>query len=214
MISHTHKTVFVHIPKTGGQSVETVFLNDLGLKWRDRSVLLLRENKDRAIGPRRLAHLYGGEYVGLGHLPAEKFRSYTKFAIVRHPFDRVISEFRYRLGHLAKRPGRGAAPTFEAFLDWDISDDHLDISRHLCPQTRYVLDPQGTGLMDHIVRFETLTHDIAPVFAKVFGDSRPLPHNNRSAPEIPFGRDDLTQAQKDLLFARYRSDFEAFGYEP
>ena len=31
MISHEHKTVFIHIPKCGGQSVETCFLDDLGL---------------------------------------------------------------------------------------------------------------------------------------------------------------------------------------
>jgi hypothetical protein len=31
MISHPHRTLFVHIPKCGGQSVEHAFLNALSL---------------------------------------------------------------------------------------------------------------------------------------------------------------------------------------
>jgi len=42
MISHKHKTVFVHIPKVAGQSVEQMYLADLGLNWSERAVLLLR----------------------------------------------------------------------------------------------------------------------------------------------------------------------------
>ena len=32
MICHDYKCIFVHIPKTAGQSIEHVFLNQLG--WR------------------------------------------------------------------------------------------------------------------------------------------------------------------------------------
>ena len=46
MISHKHKTIFVHIPKTGGQSVESVFIEDEGLTWDTRAPLLLRRNDD------------------------------------------------------------------------------------------------------------------------------------------------------------------------
>ena len=34
MISFPHKTIFIHIPKCAGQSVEETFLNDIGLDWR------------------------------------------------------------------------------------------------------------------------------------------------------------------------------------
>ena len=49
MISHNHEYVFVHIPKCGGQSIEHVFLNDLGLEWHNRSPLLLRPNDNLEI---------------------------------------------------------------------------------------------------------------------------------------------------------------------
>ena len=45
MISKAHKTIFVHIPKVAGQSIETMFLNDLNLKWDERSKLLLRKKR-------------------------------------------------------------------------------------------------------------------------------------------------------------------------
>ena len=54
VISHEHRCVFVHIPKCAGQSIETVFLEDLGLDWSNRSILLLRPNECPDIGPPRL----------------------------------------------------------------------------------------------------------------------------------------------------------------
>ncbi len=33
MISHQHKCILVHVPKTAGQSIEHVFLDLHGLTW-------------------------------------------------------------------------------------------------------------------------------------------------------------------------------------
>lgn len=214
MISHPRKTLFVHIPKTGGQSVETVFLNDLGLKWDERAVLGLRRNDDPGAGPERLAHLYGDEYVRLGHVTGEQFDSYTRFAIIRHPYDRMISEYRWRMKTHIRRGHKGDLPTFDAFLNRDLSDEYSDVSRHMQTQVRYLLDGQGRCLVSHILRFERLAEDIAPVFRKIFGKTRVLPHANRGDPAVIFGRDNLTKAHKDLLAERYRVDFETFGYAP
>ncbi len=207
MISHAHKTVFVHIPKTGGQSVESVFLDDLGLAWRDRAALLLRQNNDRGAGPQKLAHLYADEYVKLGHITAGDFDRYLKFAIVRHPFERVLSEFRYRAAAAAKR---GRSLRLEEMLKLDSADDYSDAARHLVPQVRYVMDDRGRCLVDRILRFERLAQEIAPVFRRVFGEVRHLPHRNRARAE-PDAR--ITAGQADALYERYREDFEAFGYE-
>src|SRR5689334_2187766 len=68
MLSHRFQTIFIHVPKTAGQSVERVFLEKHGLTWETRSELLLRENPDPSLGPRRLAHLYAREYVDKGYV--------------------------------------------------------------------------------------------------------------------------------------------------
>lgn len=214
MISHPRETLFVHIPKTGGQSVETVFLKDLGLGWQDRTALLLRHNKDRTAGPEKLAHLYADEYVALGHIPADRFASYLKFTIVRHPYDRAISEYRYRAAAQARRGADGKRIGFDDFLRGDFADDYRDVSRHMVPQVRFVQDARGRCLVDHVLRFESLGRDIAPLFARIFGQARPLPHKNRSTGVPAMASDSLTPGQKEALQDWYRADFKAFGYAP
>ncbi len=212
MISHSHKCIFVHVPKTAGQSIEAVFLEALGLRGPEgRAQLLLRENKDRTAGPRRLAHLYGAEYVALGHIDAAAFAGYFKFAVVRHPYDRAVSEYRYRAAALIAK-GR-MVPGFDDFLSETGEDEHLDTARHLVPQVRYTHDAAGACLMDEVLRFEHLAEEIAPVFKRVLGHGAALPHHNPSGMRAGVSRDTLTAAQRAALQERYGADFEAFGYD-
>lgn len=61
--------LFVHVPKTAGQSVEQFFMNRLGLDWeKDREVVLLNNNPDPARGTQKLAHMTASEYIQLGYL--------------------------------------------------------------------------------------------------------------------------------------------------
>jgi len=210
MISHPRKTVFVHIPKTGGQSVESVFLEDAGVRWAERGTLVLGRNKDPVRGPTRLAHLFAAEYVALGHIAAADFDAYTRFAIVRHPYDRALSEYRYRAASWRKR--NEVAMTFDDFIRWYPEDERLDVARHLVPQARYVMDDQGRRLVDHLLRFERLEEEIAPLFRRIFGAPRALPHRNASDPAAGPTRADLTPERMRVLQRRYAEDFAAFGY--
>lgn len=89
-ISHKHKVIFVHIPKTGGSSIEYV----LGMHGNKEEIGIKRyfnQYNDQEM-------LYGG---GMQHWSAETikecvgvdvFDRYFKFAIMRDPFDRVVSD--------------------------------------------------------------------------------------------------------------------------
>ena len=203
MISQLYKTIFVHIPKTGGQSVEMVFLDAHHLTWNSRAKLLLRPTKDKKSGPARLAHLYASEYVDLGYISAQGFQDFYKFAVVRNPYERLMSEYRYREAWQRMSIDRFLGVTFDS--DWS------DAARHLVPQVKYVNDDKGGLLVDRIVRFERMEADLAPVFLHVFGDDRRLPHRNSSKS----GRGtvaDLTKPQLRLITENYAVDFAAFGY--
>lgn len=210
MISHKHKVIFVHVPKTAGQSVEQMFLEDLGLGWDDRATLLLQRNGDSALGPERLAHLYGDEYVGCGHISQAQFDRYLKFAIVRHPTDRIVSEYLYRY----QRSWFWQRPSPEAFLATQFDSDFTNMARHLVPQTRYLCDASGKMLVDRVIRFENLATEIPAIAQDIFGDPRPLPYRNKTRKSSSARKTAIRARMEPVIRKMFASDFDAFDYAP
>lgn len=95
MISHPHRCIFVHVPKCGGQSVETMFVRDLGLTWEQRAPLLMRQAVRGEPAPPMVAHLLAKDYVRNGYISQELFDDYFKFAVVRDPYARAVSIYRF-----------------------------------------------------------------------------------------------------------------------
>lgn len=205
MISHKHKTVFIHIPKAAGQSVEEAFLADLDLKWEERAELLLRKNTDPSKGPQRLAHLYAREYVELGYIDQETYNAYTTFAVIRHPYDRVCSEYAYRS---FKQTG-----PFWWFLRRPYNNDFVDLVRHMVPQSRFIYDQEGNSLVKNIVHFEKIVEEIEPLFEAIFGEQTPLPRRNVRKTHRKSLRPKLTLWQKKRIYKLHKEDFDNFGYD-
>lgn len=223
MISHKHECIFVHVPKTGGQSVETVFLDLHGLTWATREPLLMRPNPDPAKGPARLAHLEAREYVDLGYVDAATFDRYFKFSFVRNPWDRLVSEYRY-LGFDGKTP-------FSTFVKESLAetDEYSDIARHVCPQIDFLTDAGGKLVVDFVGRFESFNDDFDFVARRLELGDVVLPHQNASQGRTPSrlsrlfagtrgkqGRrpyqgyyDDELRKQVTAFYSR---DIERFGY--
>ncbi len=230
MICHPYRCVFIHLPKTGGISVEHVFLRLVGLTWDTREPLLLRANHDPSKGPPRLAHLKASEYVSCGYLAPELFQSYFKFSFVRNPWDRMVSEYKYR-GHPMRMP----------FKTWLLK--HLpppgftDAWCHLVPQYEFLHDADGRLLADFVGRYETFQTDFDAVCDRLGIPPTPLPHENRSldAPRIrslndvkkrirrwlwtlrprnvhPHYTQDYDDESRAYVAQRYRQDVETFGY--
>jgi len=171
VISHEHSVIFVHIPKTAGQSVETVFLRKLGLTWKQRAPLLLRQKTEGQPGPQRLAHLFAWEYVKYGYCTEQVFGAYTRFSVIRDPYSRAVSEFNYR--------GAKELGSFEDYYHSIPGDESNDRWRHLCPQHRYLRTEDDTGfLVDRILRYEELISGWRGISQQVFGGHVPLPRKN------------------------------------
>src|SRR5210317_729274 len=190
MICRDYNCLFVHIPKTAGQSVEQFFMDLLGLDWEhDREALLLQSNDDPARGTEKLAHLSASEYVDCGYLPQQEFSAYFKFSFVRNPWSRILSEYRYRnyFHHLSfrdfvlnKMPKPG----------WD------DEYRHVMPQYDMLHDNDGNLLVDYIGRFESLQDDFDRICEKLDIPVSRLPHRNKSDKKSR----DLKRTVRNLLF--------------
>ena len=203
MLSHRFQTIFVHIPKTAGQSVERVFLEKHGLTWETRSELLLRENEDRSLGPQRLAHLYAREYIERGYVTKDEYAKYFSFGIVRNPYERAISAYRYRV------PDGGISMV--DFLRGAPADDYDDRARHLEPQVSYLCNTDGALMVNEIIRFEHMVEAIGRVFYRLFGANAELPHTNRSSARL-LTVEDLPAGAANEIYKRFEADFDIFAY--
>ena len=84
------KTVFLHIPKTGGTTVKRL----LGIRQ------LNSENPVLIPSPQHLTCAL--LRVSMGH---EKYDSYFKFTFVRNPWARLVSDYFWRLSGPKKKAG-------------------------------------------------------------------------------------------------------------
>jgi hypothetical protein len=219
VISHVHRTVFVHVPKTAGQGVETVFLEDLGLTWRDRAPLLMMYNDNPQVGPPRLAHLTAAEYVRHHYLSAELFASYFTFSIVRNPWDRALSMYRFQESH-----DPSSTLSFTDFVTKRLAG-RMWRNRYwwVRPQAEYVYDEKDTALVDVVGRFECLDEMFATVRRRAGLRVEHLPRVNASgepgggaaagAPPPKHFADRYDDRTAAMVASLYERDIALFGYE-
>jgi Sulfotransferase family len=171
MICHQYKCVFIHIPKNAGQSIEQVFLDLTGLSWKTRAELLLRRNDRPELGPPRLAHLLAHEYVLYEYLTQEQFDTYFKFSLVRNPWSRAVSIYKY-LG--------SSDHDFRTFVMKRLPKK-LWKSKYwfVRPQSDFVYH-DGRLLTDFIGRFETIQQDFNEVCMRLGLPPINVPHINKS----------------------------------
>jgi hypothetical protein len=212
MISHPHRTIFIHIPKCGGQSIENAFLNDLGLSWEDRAPLLLARNRNQRIGPPRLAHLTGADYIRYFYATPAQFEEYYTFSVVRNPVDRVISAY----SHLKIRTRFGTRIEFDAFVeDWlpaQLETKSADGRDYLTkqgwfmrPQTEYLLDGDGKLMVKDVFFLNTLNENYEVIRQKSNLKSE-LPHVNKSKKFVT--TKDVRSELISVIHDIYKVDFE------
>ena len=107
MISHDHKCIFLHIPKTGGGSIEKLFTGS-HLPCRD----VVTE-----LGFTERRHTKPDQLFTLNPNWSEIWDTYRKFTFVRNPWARLWSYWQYH-----KDTGRNLIPefvkTFKDFIFW------------------------------------------------------------------------------------------------
>ncbi len=213
-VSHKLRCVFVHIPKTGGTSIE----HALGMRGRHG-----REDRRKLIGPIVSEDLYAEGFLSnfLQHLtvreirrvaPADRLDGYLTFSVVRNPWDRLVSAyFRPDGDLLAQARAQGVeleGLSFDEFVEASMVVQHA----HLRPQHEYLTDPTGRLLVDVVGRFETLGDSFRYVCGRL-GVRRRLPVRYTS-PARPSRdhRPHYTPRTRTLVARRYARDLEIFGY--
>jgi hypothetical protein len=207
VISHRHRCVYVHIPKCGGQSIETVFLQAVGLTWKKRAPLLLRPCSDPRFGPQFLAHLTAREYTELGHLSQTDFIDYYRFAVIRNPWDRLLSTFRYRA------PAEGVT-----FPEWVRKAAVPAIERgHFFykPQVEYLCDADGTLLVEDVFDLADMPKAFDAVRQRLELPGEGLPHVNASKGHRHLTPEDAYDDETVQLVGQlYAADVDKWGFQP
>ncbi|MDR5589334.1 sulfotransferase family 2 domain-containing protein [Christiangramia sp. SM2212] len=230
MVSHKHKTIFIHIPKAAGTSVERAFMEDLNIDMENRHSLLLGLSSNKTIGPKRISHLTATQLVKGHYISEQIFKDYFKFAIVRNPYDRLYST--YKFFHYNEYF------SFDNFI-LKILDRYLD-SEHvhnyfLLPQVNYICNEKGDLLVDFIGKLENLKNDFETVKSEIGFKTLELKHYNKSNRRLAYHAlirkmaDDFSHF-RSFSFARKRTrylsyeaiekinyiysvDFEYFNYD-
>ena len=183
MISHKHKFIFVHISKTGGSSIERALNPDIKLDSSPRT-----KNTGNTVLKEK--HWYVDRYQ---QEYKKQFDEYFKFTIVRNPWDREVSRWKWR--GLALNENH----SFKKHLEHAFVDNY---SQWICNNDQY--------LMDYIGRFENLQQDFNIICDKIGVEHKQLPHANKTNHEhYTEYYDDET---RDIVARRYAKDIEYFGY--
>ena len=179
--------VFIHINKCGGTSVEAA----LGIPIKLHDTARLRRLK---IGRRRWEQAF-------------------TFALVRHPYSRVISLYKFRVQTnqtgLGDKPVELNAWIRAAFGKKDPA--YYDKPRMFLPCFDWVSDRSGRIIVNYIAKLETIEEQW-PVIQERTGKAAPLPLRNASGPGL--GWDVLDDEARRIIQKHFLKDFEAFGYEP
>lgn len=200
MISFQKRFLFVHIPKTAGNSIQSV-LRD----YSEDELVALREEQDgverfglRNPNYKLRKHSTLAEYrAALGE---SEFANLYKFTCVRNPWDRMIS--------LYFTPTQNPAA-------WDRKKFRKVIGKAL-PVSDYLrLNERQPGNdpfqnVNHIIRFENLAEDFCAVCAALNISPVTLPQYNRSEREhySKYYDNDL----RELVHGRFVAEIEHFGY--
>ena len=185
---HEHKLLFIHIPKTGGTSVESKFN-------------VIRKNE---LYEEKIVKIDGILFAKQHWLPyliekefPEKFKKYKKFCIVRNPYTRVISEYYYQF------PKQKVS--FEDFVLSRLNDNERD---HYLPQHLYFENID----YDYVLRTETLNEDFKKM-SKDFSFDGTIKRENKRGNGSENKMNLLTPKIIEKINSLYEKDFKMFNYE-
>jgi hypothetical protein len=211
MISHKHKFIFIHIPKTGGHSVDKYFLNKSLVdddKWHCTSNQIMK---------------YLGE---------DMWKEYQTYTIIRNPWSRMVSEYSWQGGagkDQIPTPWGNKDATFKEFLKMAARSpkSHHDMPAlreydtwyrmqevkdgHLNDQFSFIIDDNENVIIDTIIKFESINAGFKNMLTKIGLPPEDLPHLNKS--KHMHYTEYYDQECIDIVNKRFERDIKHFNYK-
>ena len=198
MIKNPYHCTFIHIPKTGGNSITT---------WMQQNFKSVVTKRQQHATKKEAEQRFGD----LG----------WTFCVVRNPWDYMVSWYEFkkmlassRIELLEKQPelqnnrkqkfnleaNRKSLTRLEQGFDWWVRQTGRDNQYHWAKN------------VDYIMKLENLNNDFSIVQEKL-GCDIPLGHLNKTRTRHKKYQEYYTPELVDVVSKKYKADIEKFGYE-
>jgi len=193
------KSIFVHIPKCAGVTIANSLY---GKRWA---------------GHLRVLHFQSA-------FTKSEFDSYFKFAVVRNPWDRVYSAYRFlKDGGLTNSDKAWTAENLVNYKDFGefvkgwLTKASAETKAHFIPQHRFICAPGAEGhAMDFLGRYERLQEDFDRIKRRMYpggeGEKIELGSLNRTSPSSISYVEAFTPETRDIVADVYAKDIALLGY--
>ena len=188
MINHKHKFIFIHIPRTGGTSIEQSLGLDVHFKQKHRNFNDLKIN-----------------------LTGESLESYFKFTFIRNPWAIMISKYKTDWYNSSK-PGWGG----EIGINSGKGLKHFLLNYKPAKHERgdVFFDYFDPAEIDFVGRYENRVDDLKFISPKINIDIDPnvfvkMPGSENSQHYTDYYDDET----RDMVFQKYNKEIKYFGYE-
>jgi hypothetical protein len=197
LVSHKHRFIFIHAPKTGGRSICRTLL-----PYADCSAAELKERfgLHGHAGLADAIRVFGEDFV------SECFT----FAFERNPWDKCVSLYYYQLQYwdVFRKPWRSRDPSFSQwFFPFGFWPKKLHTAFHL-----YSL--RGEVAVDFLGKYENLQSDFNHVCRSIGIPELVLPHSNQTHSR---NRREYHELYTDRMRRRvervFRREIELLGYQ-
>ncbi len=227
MVISDHNIIFVHIPKTGGTSVINALLREIhGEDFECTVVSYLPDELQKQYLFHGARKHWTSQQIK-SHVGGDLWDASYKFATVRNPWDRVVSEYHWikqifsnlnhpyhegkKLNNINIRKQKiGSFDQFVETLSSVYQRKKHFFYNHNRPQTDYLIDEHGNWLVDDVFNIEDM-HMVAEQVRKNTGLNINIGKENKT--EHKQYQSYYTEDLYNIVANIYREDIKQFGFK-
>ncbi|KPA18984.1 Carbohydrate sulfotransferase, 8-13 [Candidatus Magnetomorum sp. HK-1] len=201
IISNKLKTIFIHIQKTGGTSIDKAIQNI------DTNAIKRVNEIPATHNIQKGKHLWAIDLKK--YLPSGIWDDYFKFAFIRNPWDRLVSWYYMCVQKPENYKRLYIKNNFKDFSDFLINGTKGLAQRCSYNQVDFITNNDGEIILDFIGRFENYNNDIKKISSQL-GVELDVLNFNKS--EHEHYRNYYTEKTKKIVEDRFMNDIKCFNY--